>query len=89
MDYNRGRDAEDQERPEQRLWRAVITTTVQDWMEGPLRQKREAEEFLFSDVKDYRTVCFSAGIDPTTLRERLQRIRSSERLPVPGSHSRN
>jgi len=65
-----------QEIPEQMLWRAVIMSTVQDWMNGPLRQKREAETFLFHDGKDYRTVCFSAGIDPVDLRERLEKIRA-------------
>jgi hypothetical protein len=67
-----------QEMPEQRLWRAVIASTVQEWIHGPLRKKREAEKFLFLDVKDYRTVCYSAGLDPSNLRERLVKIRSRE-----------
>jgi hypothetical protein len=72
------RFTEQGEQPEQRLWRAVIASTVQEWMRGPLRMKREAEKFLFLDVKDYRTVCFSAGLDPSNLRERLEKIRSRE-----------
>ena len=67
-----------QEMPEQKLWRAVIASTVQEWIHGPLRKKREAENFLFLDVKDYRTVCYSAGLDPSNLRERLEKIRSRE-----------
>jgi hypothetical protein len=67
-----------QEMPEQKLWRAVIASTVQEWIHGPLRKKREAEKFLFLDMKDYRTVCYSAGLDPTNLRERLEKIRSRE-----------
>jgi len=66
-----------QEVPEQRLWRAVLTSTVQDWFTGPLRKKREAEQFLFDDNEDYRTVCFSAGIDPANLRQRLMKIRAN------------
>ena len=61
---------------EQKLWRAVIASTVQEWVNGPLRQKREAEQFLFSDNHDYRTVCYSAGINPQNLRTRLEKIRS-------------
>ena len=61
---------------EQKLWRAVIATTVQEWISGPLRRQREAEQFLFNDNGDYRTVCFSAGIDPGDLRDRLKVIRS-------------
>jgi hypothetical protein len=64
-----------EEVPEQRLWRAVIASTVQEWVSGPLRAKREAETFLFSDSRDYRTVCFSAGINPDHLRIRLQKYK--------------
>jgi hypothetical protein len=64
-----------EETAKQKLWRAVIARTVEEWVNGPLRQKREAEQFLFSDSKDYRTVCFSAGINPEDLRGRLEKIR--------------
>ncbi len=69
-------DSEQLEIPEQKLWRAVIASTVEEWVHGPLRKKREAEQFLFHDENDYRAVCFSAGIDPITLRARLLKIRS-------------
>jgi hypothetical protein len=62
----------------QKLWRAVIATTVEEWVNGPLRQKREAEQFLFCDNQDYRTVCYSAGINPENLRARLEKIRSRQ-----------
>ena len=64
---------EDQEIAEQKLWRAVIASTVEEWIHGPGRRQREAEQFLFNDDDDYRTVCFSAGIDPGDLRDRLQK----------------
>src|SRR6185437_13067723 len=63
--------AETEETAVEKLWRAVIASTVEEWVNGPLRQKREAESFLFSDNQDYRTVCFSAGINPDHLRGRL------------------
>jgi hypothetical protein len=49
-------NTEVEETAEQKLWRAVIASTVEEWVSGPLRQKREAEQFLFTDNKDYRTV---------------------------------
>lgn len=66
---------------EQRLWRAVIASTLKDWIHGPLRRQREAEEFLFHDDIDYCMVCYQAGIDPENLRSRLRKIRS-------GTHAR-
>ena len=62
----------------QNLWRAVIASTVEEWVSGPLRKKREAEQFLFDDNKDYRTVCYSAGINPENLRGRLEKIRTQQ-----------
>ncbi len=74
---NRLDNQEGQEIAQQKLWRAVIASTVHEWVNGPLSRQREAERFLFLDERDYRTVCFSAGIDPGNLRDRLQRIRTS------------
>ena len=82
-------NSEHQEMPEQRLWRAVITSTVQEWIHGPLRQQREAEQFLFVNLKDYRTVCYSAGIDPANLRNRLEKFRSSKDAAAAERISRN
>ena len=83
------RSTEAQEIAEQKLWRAVIAGTVEDWIHGPIRQQREAEQFLFHDDNDYRTVCFSAGIDPGNLRDRLQKIRSRTDAEAVARASRN
>jgi hypothetical protein len=61
---------------EERLWRAVIAKTLEEWVRGPLRYSRIAEEFLFHDEKDFQSVCSSAGMDPRNLRERLRSIRT-------------
>jgi hypothetical protein len=82
-------DVEVEESAELKLWRAVIAGTVNDWVNGPLRQKREAEQFLFSDNQDYRAVCFSAGINPEDLRGRLEKIRSRQRSEAHALASRN
>src|SRR3984893_4074433 len=61
---------------EERLWRAVIARTLEEWVRGPLRYSRIAEEFLFHDNKDFLSVCSSAGMDPRSLREKLLSIRT-------------
>ena len=60
---------------EVRLWQAVIVNTVQDWISGPLRSKREAERYIFGQDSDFALVCQSAGMDVRRLRERLMRLR--------------
>jgi hypothetical protein len=61
---------------EERLWRAVITKTLEEWICGPLSFSRKAEQFLFEDKKDFKAVCSSAGMDPERLRKRLETIRA-------------
>ena len=73
-------NSETEEVPEQRLWRAVLASTVQEWISGPLRKKREAEHFLFEDNEDYRMVCCSAGVDPAHFRNRLEKLRTGANL---------
>ncbi len=63
---------------EARLWRAVILSTIQDWVSGPLRLKCEAEQYMFGDDSDFRLVCQSAGMDVHWLRSRLVRLRERE-----------
>ena len=81
--------AEVEETAVQKLWRAVIATTVEEWVSGPLRRRREAEQFLFSDNQDYQTVCYSAGINPENLRDRLEKIRSRQIADAQTLASRN
>jgi hypothetical protein len=66
----------DQGTAEERLWRAVITKSLEEWICGPLRFSRKAEQFLFHDNKDFKDVCSSAGMDPDRLRKRLKTIRA-------------
>ena len=61
---------------EERLWRAVITKTLEEWICGPLSFSRKAEHFLFDDNNDFKAVCSSAGMDPDRLRRRLKTIRA-------------
>lgn len=57
-----------------RLWTAVLTLALEDWRNGTLRAKREAQQFLFDDNSDFGTVCAGAGIDPDSFRSRLLHI---------------
>jgi hypothetical protein len=70
---------------EERLWRAVIARTLEEWVRGPLRYRRIAEEFLFHDNKDFQSVCSSAGMDPRSLREKLKSMRARV-LPKASGH---
>ncbi len=77
---------------EERLWRAVITKTLEEWICGPLSFSRKAEQFLFDDNNDFKAVCSSAGMDPDRLRKRLKTIRArgiqKENIPFPLRASR-
>src|ERR1700680_971865 len=67
------------------LWRGVIARTIQDWLSGPLRPKREAERYLFENSVDLSLVCQSAGIDVGQLRKCLNKVRGRtlrDLLPV-------
>lgn len=63
---------------EVRLWQAVVVTTIQEWVSGPLRRKREAEDYLFKDERDFPLVCQSAGLDAGRLRSKLARLKLPE-----------
>jgi hypothetical protein len=39
---------------ERRLWTAVVVTAVEDWRNGSLRARREAQSFLFEDNTDFQ-----------------------------------
>ena len=75
--------------PEERVWQAVIVSTIQEWMSGPERRSREAEQFLFCDEQDFSMVCESAGMDPRRLRERLVRLRTKLAIRPDSNLARN
>ncbi len=67
---------------EQRLWTAVIARSVEEWVSGPLRSQREAEEYLFSDQDDFPKVCRAAGMNPEALRTKLEKLKKSGAGPT-------
>lgn len=66
---------------EMRLWQAVLVTTIQEWISGTLRSKRQAEQYLFQDQNDFAVVCQRAGLDPELLRSKLTRLRQRSARP--------
>lgn len=74
---------------EERMWQAVIVSTIEEWMSGPLRLSREAEQFLFRDESDFSLVCHSAGMDPQRLRQQLIRLRDRLAIRPDSNISRN
>jgi hypothetical protein len=76
MSINEAVMSRDVECPENRLWLAVLARTVEEWVSGPLRLQRMAEDFLFNNQADYLTVCECAGLDPDGFRQKLMRLKS-------------
>ncbi len=74
---------------EERIWQAVIVSTIEEWMSGPLRRSLEAEQFLFRDENDFRLVCQSAGMNATRLRQQLVRLRDRLALRPDSNLRRN
>jgi hypothetical protein len=66
-----------QEAPaEARIWQAVLLQAVEEWQSAPLRVRRKAEDFLFSDNTDFPLVCSAAGLDVSRMRAQLKKLRS-------------
>lgn len=89
METVSGRDAlicpgNEVEKPvnEQKLWTAVLVQALEDWRGDRISRKRDAEQFLFGDQKDFEIVCARAGIDANSFRARLRRTRG-ERVTQP------
>src|ERR1700722_18500380 len=72
--YHRSENA--QEAPaEARVWQAVLLQAVEEFQFAPLRIRRKAEEFLFSDNADFPVVCSAAGMDVSCMRAQLEKLR--------------
>jgi hypothetical protein len=59
---------------ERRLWTAVVACALEDWRGGTLRQRREAQQFIFENHADFENACSLAGLDRESLRSRLLKI---------------
>jgi hypothetical protein len=68
-----------------RLWTAVLLNAVEDWRNGTLRARREAQTFLFDNDEDFAMVCNNAGLDFSDFRVRLLKIGRRVEARVPFS----
>lgn len=68
---------------ERRMWTAVIVHAVEEWLSGPLRVRRAAQQFLFEDDDNFFQVCACAGLDPASFRSKLLRV--GRRVAMQGS----
>jgi len=59
---------------DRRLWTAVLVSAVEDWRNGSLQRRRNAQEFLFDSAGDFQSVCARAGVEPISFRARLLKI---------------
>jgi hypothetical protein len=66
-----------------RLWTAVLLNAVEDWRNGTLRARREAQEFLFDNDEDFEMVCTAAGLDSCDFRVRLLKIGHRVEMQTP------
>jgi len=57
-----------------RLWTAVLRNAVEDWRNGTLRARREAQGPLFENDEDFEMVCTAAGLDSHDFRVRLLKV---------------
>jgi hypothetical protein len=70
---------------ERRLWTAVLVNAVEDWRNGTLRARREAQAFLFDNDEDFEMVCTAAGMDSNDFRVRLLKLGSGVEARAPFS----
>jgi len=68
-----------------RLWAAVLLNAIEDWRNGTLRAKREAQEFLFYSKEDFEMVCTAARLDSGDFRVRLLKIGHRVEMRTPFS----
>jgi hypothetical protein len=59
---------------ERLLWTAVLKLAVDDWRSGTLRQRREAQKFLFDEKDSFGRVCARAGLEPEGFRNQCLKV---------------
>jgi hypothetical protein len=63
---------------ERRLWTAILLQALEDWRSSSARRQMEAERFFFECPKDFGTVCSSAGLDPDSVLDQLQKMQRGQ-----------
>ena len=61
---------------ERGLWVAVLLQAIEDWRSSNIRRQTEAETFFFKSEKDFAIVCRGAGLEPSSVLPKLQRMKN-------------
>jgi hypothetical protein len=62
---------------DRRLWTAVLLQALEDWKSNNRRRQSEAERFLFHSEKDFQTVCKAAGLEPSYVFGKVQKMKKT------------
>jgi hypothetical protein len=62
---------------ERRLWSAVLLQALEDWSSMNSRHRDEAERFFFKNTEDFARVCRGAGLVPSGVRARLEKMKAA------------
>ncbi len=60
---------------ERKVWAEVLLQALEDWHSGNVRRRIEAEKFFFDCEKDFASVCRGAGLEPSSVLVKLQRMK--------------
>ena len=71
---------------ERRLWTAVLVQAVVEWRSNNARARNAAEKFLCNSDEDFFTVCAGAGLNPSSFRAQLVRMRPKRETAHPQQH---
>jgi hypothetical protein len=61
---------------ERRLWAAVLLQALEDWNSMNSRHRAEAEAFFFKNSEDFARVCRGAGLAPSGVLARLEKMKT-------------
>ena len=62
---------------ERRLWAAVLLQALEDWDSVNSRHRVEAEQFFFKSPEDFARVCRGAGLAPSGVLSRLEKMKEA------------
>ena len=68
---------------DRRLWTAVLLQALEDWKSCNLRRRSEAEKFFFHSGSDFETVCRGAGLNPSSVISKLQKMKTTVQQQQP------
>lgn len=62
---------------EKRLWAAVLLQALEDWGSNNSRYREAADRFFFGCPEDFARVCRGAGLAPSGVLARLQKMKAA------------